>query len=281
MTYETIQIPIEVEEQQTWPREFLGDAIANRSLVVSYQLERQRIDRLGWEDVSVRINPPANQYEPEYTQLVDRLEPILVPHRIVGYHCTRLTRTEIADISARGMRVLSAALVQERLDRSVKRSDLTVADYEYLKISEVVGSNLKNMNGNRTGMSWFCPNRSTLRISSGVYRLFRSWGGEAIYCGLEGDVRIADVLRRIGTPCIVKCAIPLPWAVQYHVNFTERFLSRMVSRDVKYPEPCSEFDMHTKQDLAPGDILDIVEFSDPRFEILTGCAGWATRERIA
>ena len=129
-------------------------------------------------------------------------------------------------------------------------------------------------------MTWFCPNRSTLRISGGVYRLFRSWGGEAIYCGLERDGRMADVLQRLGGPCIVKCAIPFAWAVQYHVNFTERFLSQMVSRDVEYSEPPPGFDMHTKQNLRPEDIMDIIEFSDPLFEILTGCSGWDARERI-
>lgn len=127
-------------------------------------------------------------------------------------------------------------------------------------------------------MIWFCPNRSTLREYSRVYRLFRSWGGEAIYCGHEKDERIAHVLCRTGTPCIVKCAIPFSRADQFYANSSERFVAQFISDEIEYPESSAGFGLRTRQDLTA---VDIVEFSDPRFAALTGCNTWPEHCRIS
>jgi hypothetical protein len=129
-------------------------------------------------------------------------------------------------------------------------------------------------------MIWFCPNRSTLQQASGVYRLFRSWGGEVLYAGHEDDGNIAHILSGIGLPCIVKCAVPFSQAEQYHVNFSERFIAQFISDAIAYPEPSARFDLHTKRDLDPTGVMDIIGFTDPRFPELTGYADWHARYRI-
>jgi hypothetical protein len=203
-------LAVEIEDQKSWPQDFVEQAGQNRDLILAYHRERQRIDRLCEDDVFIRVEPPENEYGSGYDELVERLDKILTRHRIVGYHCTRLTPREISGIKSDGLQLLSPALVRRRLDRCVADGHLTSVHREYLDNSQLMRESLGNKHGNRTGMIWFCPNRSTLQQSSGVFRLFRSWGGEAVYVGLEQDEKIAAVLASIVTPCVVKCAIPFP-----------------------------------------------------------------------
>ncbi|VUX55556.1 protein of unknown function [uncultured Woeseiaceae bacterium] len=265
---------VEIEDARTWPSRFSSEANENRELILGFHRERQRIDRLCEEDVSLRCDPPVNEWKPDYQALVDRLEPVLIENRIVCYHCTRLTPGEIDDINLRGLRILSPELVQQRFDQCMSHGHLSESSHSYLGDSETIQGNLDNVRGTRTGRIWFCPNRSTLQQSSGVYRLFQSWGGEAVYCGHEEDSNISHVLRSIGTPCIVKCALPFDHAGQFYINFTERFLSQFVSEQIEYPEPPAGFDLYTKSDVPPSGILEIIEYFNPEFETLTHCSSW-------
>ncbi len=203
-----MQLAVEIEDQESWPPDFVSEVTRHRPLILAYQRERSRIDKLCQDDVMVRIDPPKNKHKAAYTNLVDRLEALLSPHRLVAYHCTRLTPHEIGVIKNGGLRLLTQDLVKQKLDRCHADGHIAHDAYQYLKRSESIAGNVGDVHANRSGMIWFCPNRSTLREYSGVYRLFRSWGGEAIYCGHEKDEKIADVLASVGIPCIVKCAIP-------------------------------------------------------------------------
>lgn len=275
-----MRLAIEIEEQESWPPAFLREAVAHRKLVIDYHGERRRIDKLCELDVAMRVRPPENKHANEYNQLVARLEAILAAHSLVAYHCTRLTREEINAIKSDGMKVLSKELVQRRLDQCFASGHLNAAEHEYLSTSESIGSNLSDDFAHRTGKIWFCPNRSTLQDYLSVHRLFRSWGGEAIYCGHEEDARISITLTRIGSPSIVKCAIPFSRGNQPHQNFSERFLSQSVSDEVRYPEPSAGFDLHTKSDVAASEILDIIEFTDSRFQGLTRYSTWDAHHTI-
>jgi hypothetical protein len=272
---------VEIEVAETWPPDFLNDAVQNRDLVLSYQRERQRIDRLCQDDVFVRMDPPENKYRNEFDELLERLDKSLTQHRIVGYHCTRLTPSEVARIKSNGLRLLSPEFVRQRLDQCVADGYLTLAQREYLDGSQIMRESLGNKHGNRTGMIWFCPNRSTLRDASGVFRLFRSWGGEAVYLGHEEDENVAAVLARIGEPCIVKCAIPFPCDAPYHPKFAARFLSQFIANDIEYAEPTADFDLRTKRDVRSSDVMEIIEFSDPQFESLTSCSTWPAQYGIS
>jgi hypothetical protein len=266
---------VEIEVAETWPPDFLQEALRNRDLVLAYQREQLRIDRLCQDHIFVRMDPPENEYRSAYDELVERLDDILTRHRIVGYHCTRLTPGEISGIKSDGLHLLSPDLVRRRLDRCVADGHMVQVHRKYLDDCQIMHESLGNEHGHRTGMIWFCPNRSTLQDYSGVCRLFRSWGGEAVYVGQEQDANIAPVLARIGTPCIVKCAIPFPCDWPYHPKFAARFLSQLIAADIEYPEPPADFDLRTTQDVRPSDVLEIIEYSDPRFEELTSASTWS------
>src|SRR5215472_7793754 len=153
---------VEIEEEATWPAEFRESAVAGRQLVISYQRERKRIDRLIQQDTSARTNPPRNAFRSEYDRLVETLEGILSSHRVVGYHCTRLTPGEATDIRMNGLRVLSQELVRVKLRHCFAEGHLTQANFAYLQNSPHMADSLRDQYGRRTHQIAYCPNQSTL-----------------------------------------------------------------------------------------------------------------------
>jgi len=269
-----MQAAVEIEDEATWPTEFRERARAGRRLVVSYQRERRRIDELGQQDSSARTHPLRNAFRSEYDRLVETLEGILSSHRVVGYHCTRLTPGEAADIRVSGLRVLSLELVRVKLRHCFADGHLTQANFAYLQNSPHIADSLRDEYGRRTHQIAYCPNQSTLRSAGHVYRFLQWWGGEVAYGGHEDDSRIGQVLRRIGIPYIIKCAVPYADVMEWCRPLAERFLSQFVSGKVKDPEPSAGFDLCATRDLAPGNVLDLIPGHDPQFATLTHYKNW-------
>lgn len=268
----------ELELPQTWPAAVRELVKGNREALIDYQRERGRIDRLGWADVRVRINPPSNPHRARYDALLALAEAQLRGHRLVGYHCTRLTPAEVGKIRREGLRALSPDLVRERLESLVDAGEMSAAKCRFFQEHTALHSHLANRHGRRTGLVWLCPNRSTLRVPSMVYRLFRSWGGEALYAGFEDDPAMIALLTALGKPAIVKCAVPLP-SDDLHGCRGAHLLSCAVQDQIEYPEPSTTFDWSVHRNLVPSEVLDIITIDDPRFEALTGYRTWGGGER--
>jgi hypothetical protein len=275
-----VQLAIEIEAESTWPEEFLSEARKHRSLLIDYQREYERIDDLVRDDVMARTFPPPNRHKPDYSALASRLEVVLMPHRLVGYHCTRLTPREIARIRAGGMRTLSARLVHEKIAECVSDGHLTPDQGDFLRRHEFQIAALSDRRGGRTGVTYFCANRSTLSLAGGVHNLFRYWGGEATRGSPAGHPDILREIAHIGTPCIVKCAIPFVDARSVCENYAERLLSQFVVAEVEHPSPSTVINFHTEVDLAGGNVLKVIAFADAEFEDLTGYSGWAESDNI-
>jgi hypothetical protein len=275
-----VRLNVEIEDEGTWPKPFREEMVRHRRLSVSFHTERRRIDHLAMDDVRLRIHRPTNEYQSAYSALIDRLEALLVPHLIVAYHCTRLTPREVAGVRSHGLRRLSQELVRHRLADALKDGHLTCQQHEALTSSQAIRDNLNDRNGGRVGMIWFCPNRSTLQDSGGVHRLFRSWGGEAVYCGQEEDGSIGPILSRIGTPCIVKCAVAFSDAEHYAATYSERFVSQFLADVMDDLEPSASFDLHARVDIGPNGVIDVIVFDDPRFLALTHHRSWPIHENI-
>jgi hypothetical protein len=270
---------VEVETPSTWPKDFRQLAESNIQLIISYQKERTRIERLGWNDVMLRLNPPTNPHKHDYLSLVQQLEAILLKHNIIGYQCSRLLPEEILDIQSSGLKILTEELVFSKIQLALNAGHITVDEYHLLKNSDHIKQHLANEYGYSTGMAWFCPNRSTLKDCGAVYRLFRSWGGEAVYnAHEEGDNEI-PALRHIGIPCIIKCTFPFRDANQYYDNFSARLLSYLVAHEVDSPEPPAAFDMHINKNLAADEVLEIIELSNPLFSAVLGHKSTKVTER--
>lgn len=267
-------VDVEIEDSLAWPTEIRRITESNRDLVLRYQRERQRISRLCDGDINVRIEPPPNEFKNAYCDVVAHLRSELKHHRLIAFHCTRLTTSEIADVGSNGLKLLSFALVRDRLAKAVREGHMIQTDHDDLTGSRFLAFSLADRGGRRTGMIWFCPNRAQLRNASGVHRLFRSWGGEAVYWGHEDDPRIGGVLARIGMPCIVRCAIGLLENEQNYFRLAERFLAHSIVDECEYPEPPPDFDLRIKRDIQPSEILEVIEYANPRFEQLTNCSKW-------
>jgi hypothetical protein len=273
-------LDVELENPLTWPADFQADMLAGRALILAYQRERSRIDQICQEDIISRLNPPENRYENDYKSLLQRLDTSLRKHRIVAYHCTRLLPEEIAEITSVGLRVLSRSLAQGRVKQAVAAGHLSRDDADRLTASETMARNLDDRSGKRTGMICFCPNRSSLADASGVYRLFRSWGGEVVYCGLEDDVDMGPLLGALGMPCIVKCALHFEHARQFHASFAARFVSLFISDEIESPAPSASFDLYTTQNVNSSSVVEVIAFSDPRFASMTRYPEWSDCHRM-
>lgn len=269
-----MDIVVEIEDIDSWPKEFEQKALRNKKLLISYHRECRRISKLCIEDVKLRINPPYNKYEFDYNNLLAYLDNILLKHNLLGYHCTRLTSRETSEIKNHGLQILSEKLVIKRLMNAFNDGYLSEIEYNYLKDSKHLKHTINDESGNRTGMIWFCPNRSTLKDSSAIYRLLRNWGGEAVYWGHEKDHNISQTIKNIGLPCIIKCSLPISETEFFHHNYSARFLSYLASDNIEYPEPPASFDLNIKRDLLPNEVLNIIDIRQHEFIDLIDYNKW-------
>ena len=265
---------VEIENINSWPPEFREVATDGRSLAISYYQKCSDIEqRLETDDIFLRRRRPENRYKQDYDELVGRLEALLKPHRIIAYHCSRLTTEEIGNIKKEGLRILTADLVNKKLRHCLSHGYLKQTEHDLIKNSSCLSKTLNNQQGQRTGRIKFCANRETLKDSYGIYRFFRSWGGEAMYWGHEQDPTLAHALGRIGAPCIIVCAIPSA-CIPLYGELPEYFLRYLVSHESEYKDLYKRVEIYTEKNLCSTEILDIIEYSSPQFEELTAISSW-------
>jgi hypothetical protein len=181
----------------TWPQSLRDLLNSERDLIRSYLQEEKRIHDLVEGDVLIRLRPPKNPHLLRWNSIVETIRQLIRDYSIIGFHCTRLTETEIQGIRANGLRPLSPAFTQQRIERLVQEGRISPA------AAQALIERNESSASNRAGHVCFFHCLSTLRDASGLYRLFRSWGGEAVYYHHEEDSPAREELRRIGTPCIV------------------------------------------------------------------------------
>ncbi|WP_371365952.1 hypothetical protein SRRS_05170 [Sporomusa rhizae] len=95
-----------------------------------------------------------------------------------------------------------------------------------------------------------------------------------MYGDHEADKIIVPTLRKLGTPCIIKCSIPVKDAEHYYNSLAERFLSNLVAGDIENPEPPSVFEMYIKRNLDAAEIIEVIERQNPKFDELTDYNNW-------
>jgi len=250
---------------ETWPTS-IRDILASEEVQLRSYVEAERMyeERLR-DDVMLRLQPWANPYESGWQEAAGRVRELAEAYPVVGFHCTRLTRDEIDDVRSNGLRPLSPCFTSQRVDRRVRDGLISPRSaHEFKAANETTA-------GNRRGMIWFFHCLSTLRDEGAIYRLFRSWGGESIYCRHETNWRPHPVLSRIGTPCIVVATLQ-PSDVGGLRSFEERLILVWLDRNRAnaYSHDC---DTRVQNRVVP--VLEVIEYADPRFEQLTGCSQWS------
>jgi hypothetical protein len=128
------------------------------------------------------------------------------------YHATRLLPHEVANVRRTGLRALTPALAEHRLDAAVGAGAITVEDSERFRAQTVFAT---GYGGVREGQ--VCSVVGTTAFDEdwrGVEPLLSTWGGEAIYMHTDDETRRG--LKAVGRPAIVALDLPLgmaPWLI--------------------------------------------------------------------
>jgi hypothetical protein len=128
-------------------------------------------------------------------------------------------------------------------------------------------------------MIWFVNSRLLLSDYLGVFRLFRSWGGESLYRSHERHPKTGPLLRRIGVPCIVVAALPIQ-KFQCYGKISYRILWSFLKKNGVDTDQSGDLEGHMKEPVSPTRIKEIIAYGDRRFEALTRCNSWPPSFRL-
>ena len=228
-----------------------------------YVREENRIDELAETDVLLRIDRPTNPREEYWHNSLNEIREIVKGCNIAGFHCTRLVETEIGEIRKNGLQPLS-------YDFSLKR----IKNIQRLGLMDPITANalIENNKINdpaRNGKIAFFHCISTFRNVHCLHRLFRSWGGEALYWCHEDNSDISNVLQNIGTPCIVVGSLHLS-EISCWPSMEERIVNIWLDKD-KLDAFSQDRDTFIER---PVDVVEVITRDDQRFEELTGYSTW-------
>ncbi len=194
--------------------------------------------------------------------------PVLNRHTLEGgYHCTRLTKSEIHHIMSNGLQLPNRAMLLARV-QAVQDAGL---------IAPHIAERLRNRNQadehGREGMIWFCFFPPHMAGQSGIEEFLRYWGGEALYEFHKHDPSTGPILTSIGTPCLIEADVPMA-SIDVH-SFLDNSVVRqfLVNRGLETNESVDHED-RAKRPIAASSIRRIIQFPDPDFVRLTKCDSW-------
>lgn len=188
---------------------------------------------------------------------------------VIGWHCTRLTDSEIAMIESTGMQLPNVHILNARIDRLVAAGHMTEILADALKCTNQAGDM------NRAGRLWFFFFAPSEAGESGIHRFFRHWGGEALYNSHEDHSVTSPVLSSIGSPCVVEAVVPIRSLPQYSF-LTQRVIQRFLWQKGLFhfkPEMPEEY---SETPILVNSIKRVIKHPDVEFMRLTGCKNWQT-----
>ena len=258
---------IDADAEGTWPEVLLKALSDHAGQITAYHVERARIDRAAEKDIMLFINRPGNPHQHAWDAILKMSENAVAGQRILGFHATRLTSAERENIRLNGLCTLSPALIERRLEGIDSAGLLSGELLASLRARNQVHDRY------RIGMTWFCFNRALLRDESGVERLLRSWGGEALYNSHEHDEETGPVLRSLGQPCIVVAAVPAE-GIKTFLAVGQRLVNIWCAKQGINTEHAPGFEGHVRTNISGNHILKIVSIDDPEFLRLTAHDSW-------
>lgn len=259
---------VEFEDLDTWPPELLALFEREFPSLEAYERRRAEVDALCRDDVMARMSPPPNAHKQRRDEVIRQADTTIAGNKLLGFHCTRLRTFELEQVMSCGLRLLDTALLQDRIGRAVAEGELT-PDLAKLLLDSHQAEDI-----GRPGMIHFVNCRSFLKDEDDVGRLFRSWGGEALYNSHEGRQDTGPVLRRIGEPAIVVAAIPISKLRTAAGTIGERFVWKFLA-DREVPiDQAPDIETLATEPVPAAMILDIIRFADRRFEKLTRSSKW-------
>lgn len=260
---------VRADDIGSWPRDLTELLEKNLEQLRGFHDQRRQIDREGVRHISARMEPRLNEFQQSMDDILREASDLVLPHKIVGFHCTRLTPAEVGNIQANGLSPLSQELVKSRV-RAAQHDgliDRRLAD-------KIIGYNQCKERG-RAGLLWFIFIPGILRDQGAVERFFRSWGGEAIYWGREGDAD-GTALTRIGEPTIVEAAVPAE-KIQTYCSVGERFANFFLHGRGVQISANPQWEGYVKDHIP--EVIRVITAAQKEFVELTDSENWISKIR--
>ena len=243
-----MRIFLDLSDVPSWPTEL-------REL-----LEEHDTFLRAWE-----TEPPPGSHR-QFDEIIIALHSILRNYWLVGWHCTRLTDSEIEGIRDKGMQPPNADILRQRID------DLERTGTVGHGVAERLRQENQAHEDNRAGKIWFCffpPHRAG---ESGIERLFRRWGGEALYNSHESDPETGTALTQIGRPCLIEAEVQIECMSENKLAFIvyKSFLAHNgfeVECDLDYED-------YSNWAISADRICRIIMYPETDFLMQTGCESW-------
>ncbi|MFD5110063.1 hypothetical protein [Streptomyces cinereoruber] len=186
-------------------------------------------------------------------------------HLVRARHHTRLLDHEKNAIRSQGLRLLTARLVNDRLDQAHALGYLSAAEHERLRS---VNETVPGQRGWGRREDQVCLTLSAAPQThhvDGIYRLLTYWGGEAIYWQhCEGSPALADKLRSLGAPSVVTALLDLTVPVRERHSVFPSVVHVFVSKALGH-EP-TDADILYRSPIPPQRIESIVSPGDLAYD---------------
>jgi len=259
--------PIDADDENTWPEALLRGLEADREAIVAFQRERARIDRAAEEDLMLRGHRPTNPNQNAWDAALALGEHATTSGHLLGFHATRLMEHELEEIGRSGLQPLSLDLLTRRLAGAQRVGKLTPE--QAVRLLE----HHQAADDNRSGRTAFIFTRALLSDRLGIERLFRSWGGEALYNSHEDDPETGPLLRSLGSPSIVVAAVRAA-DIGRHFDVGQRLVNIWCARRGIVTEHRPDFGGVVRTHTPAENILRIIRIGDPEFLALTAHNQW-------
>jgi hypothetical protein len=195
---------IDVWDTVTFDEELRRVLDANSALLCNYWLENGRL--LQERQAQTLRGPPSeNVHAAGYLALEEEVAGLMEGRTIRAWHYTRLTPEEVAAILASGMQPMTLAGIAERLENAVAAGNLDKFTADVLFAASPYHHQTL---GNREGRIWLTA-RPYPADHGNVEELVEKWGGESLYFNHDEEDAPAELLRRIGSACVVEIALQL------------------------------------------------------------------------
>lgn len=218
-----------------------------------------------------RSSSTSKRYEDQivlaqaFDDIIYEFKNVLAPYYLIGYHCTRLTENEIATIISEGMSLPNTTMLKNRIDTLMLEGVLQKEIAEQLLLYNEADEKY------RKNMLWFCLFPPHIAGQLGIERLFKSWGGEALYNSHESNPVTGSVLNKIGVPCVIEAYLPISALGNYfELTLANHYMASkdMCELNAKY------HDGFIRVNLPSDHILNIIKYPSDRFIDLTQCNTW-------
>lgn len=262
----------DLEDIGTWPHPLIVFLAEHEDFLQecrSYELTLYQRLSSNDDSVSWKARMEGDPYADNYNRLRPKINNYLKGNWIKGYHCTRLTKREVKNIKDHGLQVLSKSLLQKKLGWAIQDGYINEDERDLFL------SNNQVLEKNRSGQICLVQSKSLLKEKLCVYRLFRSWGGEALYNSHEEE-HTGVKLRNIGEPTIVVCKTLISDLTLYsriEDIFVNNYMYQNGYQDFE-SEQNRKIESRVTSNISSEDIIDLVDFDDEQFLKFTSFDKW-------